>query len=75
MLLVKCPGCGKEISNSANRCPSCGKPRAISKCPNCKSTNVDKLFGHGFILDILERMSQGDNVSKTYECKDCKYKW
>ena len=26
MALVKCPECGKEISDKANSCPSCGYP-------------------------------------------------
>ncbi|MBQ3265218.1 MAG: zinc-ribbon domain-containing protein [Ruminococcus sp.] len=26
MALIKCPECGKEISNEAKACPHCGKP-------------------------------------------------
>ena len=28
MALIKCPECGKEISNKAIACPSCGCPIA-----------------------------------------------
>ncbi|WP_278974864.1 zinc ribbon domain-containing protein [Alistipes finegoldii] len=55
MSLVKCPECGKEISNQAASCPNCGmpmqqatvKPVPISHqsedllhCPKCKSINL-----------------------------------
>lgn len=26
MALIKCPECGKEISDKASNCPSCGYP-------------------------------------------------
>ncbi len=26
MALIKCPECGKEISDQASKCPSCGYP-------------------------------------------------
>ena len=29
MALIKCPECGKEISNEAKACPHCGKPLAV----------------------------------------------
>ena len=28
MALIKCPECGKEISDKASRCPHCGLPQA-----------------------------------------------
>lgn len=53
MALIKCPECGKEISNKATNCPHCGMPISsvkhtstptppadAVKCPNCGSTNV-----------------------------------
>lgn len=40
MALVKCDGCGKEISDSAKKCPHCGSSvskegRKVSSCPEC----------------------------------------
>lgn len=29
MSLIKCPECGKEISDKADRCPSCGCPKIL----------------------------------------------
>lgn len=29
MALIKCPECGKEISDAANECPNCGKPLSV----------------------------------------------
>ena len=76
MPLVKCPDCRKEVSTSASSCPNCGRPMTqLIPCPNCRSTNVQKLLGHGFLLDVLERMAQGNSITKTYECKTCHYKW
>ena len=49
MSLVKCPECGKEISDSAKMCPSCGYP--IKICPECKKIvykNADKCDNCGY---------------------------
>lgn len=52
MALIKCPECGKEISDMANFCPNCGFPvsertksdstKTTSKrvCPKCNSGNI-----------------------------------
>lgn len=52
MALIKCPECGKEISDKAASCPNCGAPISAAKpaltappvdavrCPKCRSTNV-----------------------------------
>ncbi len=34
MALIKCPECGKEISNKAVACPNCGVPIASTQTPN-----------------------------------------
>lgn len=46
MALIKCPECGKEISNKAVSCPNCGYPlNNISKEENCKyNVIITKLF-------------------------------
>ena len=33
MALIKCPECGREISDKASACPSCGTPIADKKIP------------------------------------------
>lgn len=46
MALIKCPECGKEISDKATNCPYCGVPMGVTppadaiRCPSCHSTNV-----------------------------------
>lgn len=37
MAIIKCPECGRQISDKAPTCPSCGVEIAgkITKCPNC----------------------------------------
>lgn len=37
MALIKCPECGKEISDKAGHCPSCGAPVVVHKwiCSKC----------------------------------------
>lgn len=59
MALVKCPECGKEISDQAKSCPNCGfvisslteQPvesvntdnKSSVKCPKCGSTNLQAI--------------------------------
>ena len=37
MAIIKCPECGRQISDKAPACPNCGVPIAgkIVKCPQC----------------------------------------
>lgn len=46
MALIKCPECGKEISDKANSCPNCGYPlNHISTEESCKyNVSITKLF-------------------------------
>lgn len=57
MSLIKCPDCGKEVSDKAPACPSCGCPLASSnstsepefidsnnnviRCPKCGGININ----------------------------------
>lgn len=51
MALIKCPECGKEVSDKAKFCPNCGCPsdvllkakdeNPIEKCPYCNSESID----------------------------------
>ncbi len=51
------------------------KETHIPKCPTCGSTNVQPISttkkATGFILAGIF----SSNFGKSYECKDCKYKW
>jgi hypothetical protein len=46
MALIKCPECGKEISDQANSCPNCGVP--IHNVPTNQSTKGK--LGNVFII-------------------------
>ena len=35
MALMKCPECGKEMSEQAKKCPNCGYVNSFSICPEC----------------------------------------
>lgn len=37
MAIIKCPECGRQISDKAPACPNCGVPIAgkIVRCPQC----------------------------------------
>lgn len=76
MALITCPDCKKEISDSADNCPHCGRPMATAiKCPTCKSTNVEKISTASKVGSALIWGVFASNRNKTYECNACKYKW
>lgn len=60
MALIKCPECGKEISDKANTCPNCGCPIEavsidLSKTPSTPSTMTPpvKKKKHGCLIAFL----------------------
>ena len=53
MALIKCPECGKEVSNSAEQCIHCGFPLKGKPCPKCGAevSPLDSFCGRcGFSL-------------------------
>lgn len=56
MGLMKCPDCGREISENAKQCPFCGSPfenENLMSCPSCghsvsKKANACPNCGHPF---------------------------
>jgi primosomal protein N' len=77
MPLIICPDCSKEISDSAENCPNCGRPMSSAiKCPNCRSTNVQKISAGSKVASAaMFGVFALGKLSKTYQCKDCKHKW
>lgn len=77
MAMIKCPECGKEISDMAKSCPNCGCPSEIfhkkeehledySICPECGSKNKVGMFtcktcGHKYSLTEYEVIHNSDN--------------
>lgn len=77
MALINCPECSKQVSDNALSCPHCGNQLSTGiSCPNCRSKEVNKISGASKVGSALMFgvLAMG-KLSKTYECKDCKYKW
>ncbi len=62
MALIKCPECGKEISDQAISCPNCGspmkkeKPEVVAFQQNSNMVNTvapKKKKGHGCLITVL----------------------
>ena len=77
MPLITCPDCEKQISDSAESCPHCGRPmQTAMKCPNCKSTNIEKISTASKLGSALMWGALAANKLKSsYQCKSCKFKW
>ena len=59
MALIKCPECGKEISDKASTCPSCGCPIATNEPAveksdagnsNSRSSDFNQVSGENSVL-------------------------
>ena len=56
MAMIKCPECGKEISNMASACPNCGRPiRNYSKKtgPSLVTRILKIIFGVGALVCVV----------------------
>lgn len=47
----------------------------IPKCPTCGSTNIRKISGTKKTVSIIGFGILSNNIGKTFECLNCKYKW
>lgn len=65
MALIKCPECGKEVSDKASCCVHCGCP--INKDDSIPATSSIKSEGFYYL-------SRQDNTV-SLECKQCHRKW
>lgn len=77
MPLIACPDCKKEISDTAENCLHCGRPMSTAiKCPNCKSTNVEKISAGSKVSSaLLFGVFAAGKIMKTWQCKECKFRW
>ncbi len=83
MALIKCSECQKEVSSNAEKCPHCGNPiNKVPKCKNCGSTNIEKITaGSKYKASVMRNLfgpaasGSADKLLKTWECKDCQYRW
>jgi len=77
MALIKCPECGKMISDMTDKCTDCGYPiylmkRTIKKCPFCGGIN----YGYdstckncGGELELEPEDTKLNSVSQSYRIK------
>ena len=77
MALIKCPECGKEVSDQAGNCSNCGCPiNTTIRCIRCGSTNVQVISGASKVGSIiLWGPFAANKVISKYMCKDCKHKF
>lgn len=83
MALIKCPECGRKISEKAERCPNCGCPvereqvqkqnQSVIVCPEC-GQQISESVGHcpncGFpIQDDVIKPSEFVQTSDVGKCK------
>lgn len=59
MALIKCPDCGKEVSNKAPVCPNCGRPIAPTGIYSFLSQRWVKIIGVIIIIYIAMRIIGG----------------
>lgn len=53
MALLKCPECGKDVSSSAQTCPSCGHPLKKRKKEKKKGSCLTKILGVIIVFFVL----------------------
>ena len=76
MAIIKCPECGHEVSDAADRCPNCGVSIAgnIKTCPDCGRVvlkNAEKCPSCGAKLECFRETSAeslgNGNRQKSYK--------
>lgn len=86
MALIKCPECGKQVSNKAHTCPNCGCPiqnsivqtNTISKIPNKRKKNSSGCLViililclfSGFVALTAENSNTTSIISKSIDVTD-----
>jgi len=77
MALIKCPECGKEVSDTAKACPNCGAPIDTSiRCPKCGSSDVRIISGASKAVSIaLWGVFAANKVLSKYQCNQCGHKF
>ena len=77
MALIKCPGCGKDVSASAKACPNCGEPIDTSiRCPKCGSTDTKVISGASKAFSVaMWGVFAANKVMSKYVCNTCNHKF
>lgn len=74
MALIKCPKCGRDVSENAESCPACGFPIASRKienekhnCPECGcelDNNITICTNCGYNIEVKKEIVISKNVEK-----------
>lgn len=48
---------------------------SVPKCPNCNSRNIQPISNTKRVASTAVMGIASSTIGKSYECKDCKYKW
>lgn len=77
MALIKCPGCGKSVSENAQACPNCGEPIDTAvKCPKCGSKNTKVISGASKAVSVaMWGVFAANKVMSKYVCNNCGHKF
>lgn len=77
MGMIRCPECGKEVSDKARNCPNCGNPIDTKiYCPKCGSSNVKVISGASKAASIaMWGVFAANKVKSTYKCNACGQKF
>ncbi len=77
MALIKCPDCGREVSDSAPTCPNCGRRIDTSvRCPKCGSTDTKVISGASKAVSVaLWGVFAANKVMSKYQCNQCGHKF
>ena len=77
MALIKCPECGKQVSDKAPTCPSCGSPIDTTiRCPKCGSADTKVISGTSKVVSVaLWGVFAANKVINKYVCNNCNHKF
>ena len=77
MAMIKCPECGKDVSDKAANCPNCGNPiNTKIYCPKCGSTDVGVISGASKAFSVaMFGVFAANKVMSHYKCNKCGHKF
>lgn len=76
MALIKCPVCGREISDHAKMCPNCGYERNMIFCPDCgKEISSRATVCPNCGRAIMAVSNKGENYGMSIAAFVCSFFW
>ncbi|MEI6577910.1 MAG: zinc ribbon domain-containing protein [Eubacteriales bacterium] len=77
MALIKCRGCGADVSENAQACPKCGEPINTSiKCPKCGSKDTSVISGASKVASVaMFGVFAANKVLSKNKCNKCGHKF